>query len=71
MPISAESVRVALTLSKQDRDLLRSLSQADRRSLSEQVAWLAEQEAERRSPNRLAAMQCLMNCRHAMLYSIR
>jgi hypothetical protein len=54
MPISAESVRVALTLSKQDRDLLRSLSQADRRSVSEQVAWLAEQEAERRGDEQQA-----------------
>ena len=49
MPIAAENVRVALTLSPQDRDLLRALSQADRRSISEQVAWLAEQETARRA----------------------
>jgi hypothetical protein len=46
--IGPESVRVALTLTQADRDLLRRLSTEDRRTLSEQVAWLAEKEEQRR-----------------------
>jgi hypothetical protein len=48
MTIRPDAIRVALTLSPSDRDLLRGLSTEDRRTLSEQVAWLAEKEKQRR-----------------------
>jgi hypothetical protein len=48
MPAPSDHVRTTLSLPEPDRERLDQLAAVDRRTLSEQVAWLVEQETTRR-----------------------
>jgi hypothetical protein len=48
VPAPPGHIRTTLSLPPPDRERLDQLALLDRRTLSEQVAWLVEQEAARR-----------------------